>query len=310
MHRGYFKFWRKYLDDLIQHPEALQLWIWCLDKASHCRRKQIIGSSVVETLPGQLVFGRHMAVRELGSTERKVRTLLELLKKLGYLTVKPSNKFSLITVMNFDSWQQDDQQDDQQTSSKRPANDHEEELRIKNLNTPLVPPASEGLGRLPLDDSPSSVPRSADTRERPKGLPRPPARENTKQAVSGDSDEFEAFWREYPRKCSKQFAEKTWKKLKKKGELPELSTLIGKLKILCRSEQWLKSEGGFIPYPATWLNAHGWLDEVTVNNSAVGLSPRKALPDKPDLTPEQRAEGAKMLEEFGRKRWPGKFGGG
>ena len=28
-----------------------------------------------------------------------------------------------------------------------------------------------------------------------------------------------------------------------------------------RDEDWLKSDGKYIPHPATWLRAHGWLDE-------------------------------------------------
>jgi hypothetical protein len=29
-----------------------------------------------------------------------------------------------------------------------------------------------------------------------------------------------------------------------------------------RSADWVKDAGQFIPYPATWLNAKGWEDEI------------------------------------------------
>jgi hypothetical protein len=28
-----------------------------------------------------------------------------------------------------------------------------------------------------------------------------------------------------------------------------------------QSEDWIKENGKYIPHPATWLNAKGWLDE-------------------------------------------------
>jgi len=29
------------------------------------------------------------------------------------------------------------------------------------------------------------------------------------------------------------------------------------------SEDWIKDQGRYIPHPATWLRAKGWLDEIT-----------------------------------------------
>jgi hypothetical protein len=126
MHRGYVKLWRKSLDSgLVQNAEAWQLMTWCLLKASHRPHKQLVGKQVVELKPGQLVFGRHAAAKELCSTERKIRTSLDLLKNMDFLTIKATSKYSVITIVNWDTYQQERPASDQQATSKRPASDQQ-----------------------------------------------------------------------------------------------------------------------------------------------------------------------------------------
>ena len=70
---------------------------------------------------------------------------------------------------------------------------------------------------------------------------------------------FESFWSEYPRKISKQAALKAWNKLNPDKAL--LNRILSALKIQTKSEQWIKDNGQYIPYPATWLNGMRWQDE-------------------------------------------------
>lgn len=78
---------------------------------------------------------------------------------------------------------------------------------------------------------------------------------------------FEIFWKEYPKKKSKGQAEKAWKKIVFKNGLFE--HIISKLNLLKTSNDWLKENGQFIPYPATWLNAKGWEDEIGLFTESV-----------------------------------------
>ena len=71
---------------------------------------------------------------------------------------------------------------------------------------------------------------------------------------------FESFWSEYPRKISKQTALKAWNKLNPDEAL--LNRILSALKIQTKSEQWIKDNGQYIPYPATWLNGMRWQDET------------------------------------------------
>lgn len=71
---------------------------------------------------------------------------------------------------------------------------------------------------------------------------------------------FEEFWANYPRKKSKGDAEKAWKVLAPDEQLQgRISEAIKHAK---KSEEWGKDGGRFIPYPATWLRAKGWEDEL------------------------------------------------
>lgn len=74
---------------------------------------------------------------------------------------------------------------------------------------------------------------------------------------------FEQFWTAYPKKKSKGDAEKAWLKINPSEQL--LATIIAKIEQAKTSEDWLKNDGQYIPYPSTWLNRQGWEDEFTQN---------------------------------------------
>lgn len=70
---------------------------------------------------------------------------------------------------------------------------------------------------------------------------------------------FDQFWAAYPRKVSKFKARAAWDKaLTKHGALPE-AILEG----LERAKRvWARMDAQYTPYPASWLNAGGWEDEL------------------------------------------------
>ena len=77
---------------------------------------------------------------------------------------------------------------------------------------------------------------------------------------------FDAFWEAYPRKRSKGQAEKTWVKINPDDDL--LEEILAGLENAKRSVDWQKDGGQYIPYPATWLNAKGWEDELPVSRDS------------------------------------------
>lgn len=79
-------------------------------------------------------------------------------------------------------------------------------------------------------------------------------------------DDFDTFWALYPKKVAKADARKAWAQTK--DIRPELTNLLTAITAACKTESWMKSNGAFIPYPATWLRGERWDDihEVTLPN--------------------------------------------
>lgn len=75
---------------------------------------------------------------------------------------------------------------------------------------------------------------------------------------------FERFYEAYPLKKSRGAAEKAFGRLRPDEEL--LAALLEGLERRKASGTWVDPK--YIPYPATWLNAQGWLDDVDVEYSA------------------------------------------
>ena len=95
----------------------------------------------------------------------------------------------------------------------------------------------------------------AGTQQEPSGLqPRttnhePRTNKERSKTLSDYSDEFEQFWKAYPKKTAKGDAWKSWKK-----EKPSLQVVLNALSWQTTQSDWIKEKGQFIPLPATYLN--------------------------------------------------------
>ena len=78
---------------------------------------------------GQLVTGRLKLSEATGISERTIRTCLQRLIDTKEITIKTTNKFSVVTICNYETYNplQDDERptNDQQTTNKRPTNDQQ-----------------------------------------------------------------------------------------------------------------------------------------------------------------------------------------
>jgi hypothetical protein len=91
-------------------------------------------------MPGQMLTGLKVLVKETGLSYQSTRTCLEKLKKYKNLTIKSTNKYSIISVINWSIYQQDENQintksnkqltNNQQTTNNK--QEYKEEKNIKN----------------------------------------------------------------------------------------------------------------------------------------------------------------------------------
>jgi hypothetical protein len=70
------------------------------------------------------------------------------------------------------------------------------------------------------------------------------------------AQEFDTFWKIYPKKAGRHKAEECWNKTK-----PDLKTVLKALKWQMSSKDWFEESGKYIPHPTTYLNQKRYLDE-------------------------------------------------
>lgn len=109
MHRGYVKFWRKAFDSGMHRNHKLwAAWTWILAHAAYRPQSVYCGGGRVSLRPGQLLAARSRLAREWNMSERSVRTVLAALVADGCLTVRPTSRYSLLTVSNWELYQSGD----------------------------------------------------------------------------------------------------------------------------------------------------------------------------------------------------------
>jgi hypothetical protein len=146
MHRGYLKLWRKLLEwEWFRYSEMVHLFIYLLLSANR-KESRFMG---VQIERGQLVTGRNSLSEKLGMSSQTVRTCISRLKSTNEITIKSTNKFSIITLCNFETYQFTENEINQLNTSKstndQPATNQQlttikevKKLRIKEKTlTPL-----------------------------------------------------------------------------------------------------------------------------------------------------------------------------
>jgi len=118
--QGYILLHRKSLDSQVwQDPNLWYVWCWCLMRATWKERwvTVVVGTSTtqVKLLPGQFLFGRHSAARALRMKPSSVRNRMAKLKNLGNLDIKEDSHGSVVTIVNWQTYQVRGESDGQPT---------------------------------------------------------------------------------------------------------------------------------------------------------------------------------------------------
>ena len=84
---------------------------------------------------GSFATGRKKLAKEIGLSEQQIRTSLEHLKSTNDITIKSYNKFSIITINNYDTYQTNNQQNNQQITNNPQKNNHNiNNNKVNNIN--------------------------------------------------------------------------------------------------------------------------------------------------------------------------------
>lgn len=113
--QGYIKLYRKTMNSPIwQDPYYLKLWLYCLMKATHKEHEQLVGNQMVKLMPGEFVIGRKVLANDLNKEMKPSQKQSELswwrylnnLEKWDMLTIKKTNKFSIISIVKWTEYQE------------------------------------------------------------------------------------------------------------------------------------------------------------------------------------------------------------
>ena len=133
--KSWIKLYRKILKSPIwDNEKALKIWIWCLVKATHEDRVQLVGQQEVILQKGQFIFGRKKASEELKMTESMVYRYMKVLENLQMLYIKPNNKFSIVTIEKWEDYQVNEDILNSNLNNKRTTNEHKQECKEIYIN--------------------------------------------------------------------------------------------------------------------------------------------------------------------------------
>jgi hypothetical protein len=103
---GWVKLWRKTLESgILPHPTAWQVFGYCLLNAVWKEIHYSTRNGRVFLKPGQFVTGRKVMAKNLKTSEDKIRTALKMLSAMQIITIETTNHFSIITLQNWDKYQ-------------------------------------------------------------------------------------------------------------------------------------------------------------------------------------------------------------
>ena len=225
---------------------------------------------------------------EIGLTRQEVRTAIGKLIGSGEIIKKSTNKFTVLSVVNYEVYQ-GYKSDEQPTTNQQSTNEQptinqqstsiEEELKelkeFKELNNPPLSPkgecdaadseaaeASNGES-LAVEtaaesglDAETSEPASSKTRKRRSKI----------ALTQSQLESFEKFWAVWPNKKSRGQAEVTWGNLNPSDI--DLENILTGVERSRKYDSRFREGGRFIPHASTWLNAKGWLDEFNTAPSS------------------------------------------
>ena len=151
---GWIKLHRKLIEwEWYKDSNTLHLFIHLLLTANHEPQKW--RGITIER--GQVLTGRKELSFATGISEQSLRTSINRLKSTSEITINPTNKYSVITICNYDSYQseksqanqQPNQQPNQQLTNNQPTTNHKQEYKevkeCKEVKEPPLTPQGEDV---------------------------------------------------------------------------------------------------------------------------------------------------------------------
>jgi len=126
MYRGYVKLWRKCKSDaMIKDHKLWTSWTYILMSAAHKKTRISVNNYITYIDKGEFAFTSEGLAKDLSMTRQQIRTCLKKLVDFGCIVIKTTNKMSIISVINWNNYQEEkrikQQSSNQPTANGQPA---------------------------------------------------------------------------------------------------------------------------------------------------------------------------------------------
>ncbi len=116
---GWIKVYRKMLDNPIitKDSDYIAVWLYLLLNATHTKYDTLFKGKRITLLPGQLITGRKSVCTKMHIDENKVQRILKVLENEHQIEQQTSSQNRLISIINWNEYQQSEQQNEQQVNN-------------------------------------------------------------------------------------------------------------------------------------------------------------------------------------------------
>lgn len=131
---GWIKLHRAIQDHWIfEDPEFFKAWMTMLLNANHSDKTRMFNGALITVKRGQLLFGLEAFSATSKISISKLRRLLKLLENNQMIDRQKTNKFSIISITNYDDYQDSDSQTAGKETGKTQANDRQSDKPATTL---------------------------------------------------------------------------------------------------------------------------------------------------------------------------------
>jgi len=119
----------------MQRPAYASLWFYLLTHASVYGNEQFIFNGKQTSLkPGQLIIGIKRLGKNIGVPSKTVYRILQTFKNEKQIDIQTTNKYSIITILNWSKYQSGEEQNEKPVRNKRETNENNKEDKIERKN--------------------------------------------------------------------------------------------------------------------------------------------------------------------------------
>lgn len=126
---GWLKLYRDLFDNetVTRSPEHIAVWLYLLCHATPKEYTAVFKGEEITLKPGQLITGRNEIAKCVNSriSPSSVQRILKTFENAHQIEQQTTNKNRLITLVNWDRYQNSEQQTEQQANIKRTSSEHQ-----------------------------------------------------------------------------------------------------------------------------------------------------------------------------------------